>query len=569
MMRAMIAATLVVLSAGCATLPTSGSPQPGGNVEIPAGEIGFIAQKPLTGMTPDAIVAGFLTAVQAGPTSATPFSVALEYLGAQTAEQWKPTARVLITDGAPQVSAGNEVSANGDTAQVTVTYSVVASLDQHGVYTEEASPAVKTATFELDKVDGQWRIGNLPAGMVIPFQLFGQTFHVTTLYFPSADGATWLPDLRWFPERTWRTRAVQELLAGPSVYLAQSVAPVLPRSTTLAIPSVAPDANGAIKVQLTNQIDAASDAVRGVFLAQLQATLSAGPADPPVILQDSQGSIVAAHPADLAMPRTAGSALVLSGGVLWTIDSRTLAPSGRDLSLAGLTPTALAVAPSAGAGTSANVVVRDGYGRIVRLTSGDPVEIAQGSALLAPSSDIFGSVWSGESGGPPLVIAPDLTVSTLEPSWLDGRTVTSLRVSPEGSRVAIVSAGGDGTTTVQVAGVVRDARDVPTALSTPVTVGASVANVKLAVWQDVTTLALLSQDGDSSAIYLAGIGGRAGQPGGLPQRVTGVTHPVSLSASVGTGEILALDADGVLHLRQTTALWPQVGTSVDLAVFPG
>jgi hypothetical protein len=565
-----VAALLAGLLTGCTTIPTTGSPQPGNDLIDNDGDIGFFAPEPSPGAGPDDIVSGFLQALQTGPTSESPFADARQYLVPQTAEQWQPGEEVHITSGEPVVSLDGTLPTDATSADVTVTYTVVASVDQHGIYAEESTATQRTAAYRLDKVDGQWRIATLPNGTIVPSALFSQNFHVTTLYFPSLDQSTWLPDVRWFPERTWRTNAVEELLAGPASYLSRSVSQVLPTGTSLALSAVVPAEDGSIRVLLSGQIDAVSERARGIFLSQVRESLAQGQPEFTVTLANPANDIISARYVQLDMPRTDGDAMVLLGGLLWTVDDRTLVRAELPLSLAGLTPTAMAFRPAAAFNEPADVIVRDGPARLVRLTDGEPEEIVPpNTPLLAPSLDPFGTVWTGALSGPLLVIPPGGAASPLEPAWLVGRSVTSVRVSPEGMRVALVSAGPGGPL-VQVAGIVRDARGIPTALSAPVTVGASVAGVTDAVWQDVTTLALRAQDdGAGSVIFLAGIGGRAESQDGLPLRVTGVVNPVSVSAAVGSGEILALDPEGVLHLRLATASWTEVGSLIDLAVVPG
>jgi hypothetical protein len=126
--------------------------------------------------------------------------------------------------------------------------------------------------------------------------------------------------------------------------------------------------------------------------------------------------------------------------------------------------------------------------------------------------------------------------------------------------------GGDAE--VSVAAVLRDGQGVPISLTAPVEVGASLRNVQDAVWQSDNTLAVVAGDAPEPRIYWVGVGGLDGT-GGLPQQVPGRVAPRGLTASVGTGNILAIDPEQVLHLRQSSALWPVVGSKVDLVAYPG
>ncbi|QAY68867.1 LpqB family beta-propeller domain-containing protein [Xylanimonas protaetiae] len=558
---AAVAALAVAVLAGCASMPVSGAVNQGGDDVPRTGDFGQIAFGPTADADPEAIVRGFLRATQAGPTSAASFAVAREYLTKSAAETWSPSSRVLVTDVLPQPVLADGSDPTSDRVVVHASATVVASLDERGVFSEEQG-GVET-TFELAREGGQWRISHLDDGLMVPSPTFGSTFHVTTLYFPTPDLRSWVPDVRWFPQTTWRTSAVQQLLAGPPEYLAGAASAMLPVGTGLSA-SVTEGPDGTFQVLLTDQASEASGTARGVFAAQVRATLAEGRGAADVVLSDRNGPIVPTEVDVPELPHTPGRAVALQGGKLMNVTGRTLEQSELVVHLEGLDPQALAVSQAGD-----TVVVRDGVGRLVRVTGQSPSELLTGTWLLPPSIDRVGTVWTGDRGGPLVVVTPAGDRFALDVDWLEGRTVTSVRVSPEGARVAVVSSG-EGGSTVQVAGIVRDARGVPTALASPVTVGASVTGVEQAVWQEESVLALLSRDeSGATSVYLAGVGGLHLAVGGLPRRIGGISDPTWLSASVGSGDLLAIDGAGVLHVRQTTALWPVVGTGVQLAAFAG
>ncbi|MCL1869339.1 MAG: LpqB family beta-propeller domain-containing protein [Promicromonosporaceae bacterium] len=568
---ALLSAVLAaVLLAGCASIPTAGRVRQGGDDVAPGGDIGLIAQGPVPGADPGGIVNGFLLATQAGPTSSTSFSVAREYLTADAGKAWQQNSRVVVLDGMKVTAA--TIPDGTEKTTVTVTGSVVASVDDRGVYTEEPAPAAGdtsfTTSFVLSKQDGQWRISALDDGLLMPAQLFTSTYHRTTLYFAPQDSRAnmWLPDVRWFPQQTWRTNAVTELLAGPPDWMGGAARALMPAGTTLSINAVTTQ-NGSFQVPLTGQVAEASGPDRALFQAQLEATLADGTGvDATVTLLDHNNSPIV-PPSNVTIPdrpHTDGAALAIADGKPYTVSGRQLtAADDLHLHLEGLTPTALAQGPNAGP-----VVVRQGTDQIVRV-SGDQVRILQGQDLLAPSVDRFGTVWSGSAGGPLVVVAPGGHPVTVAAPWLDGRTVVSISVSPDAGRLAVVSTGVGGPS-VQVAGIVRDAKDLPVALAAkPVTVGASVAGVVQAVWEDETVLALLGQDDSGArAVYLSGVGGLP-SAGGRSRRVSGLADPQAITASVGSGDMLAVDGNGVLYLHQSSAVWPAVGSKVTVVAYPG
>ncbi|MCL1900644.1 MAG: hypothetical protein FWG11_09080, partial [Promicromonosporaceae bacterium] len=305
--------TLVALAVGltlsltsCASMPTTGAVHPGGEEAPGPGDIGQIAFGPAAGANPEQIVSGFLLAAQAGPTTAVPFAVAREYLASGAQFLWHPYSQVMVLDGSPEVV---EAHAEGRRATVRVTGTVVASLDERGVYTEQAVPAPIEATFELTELAGQWRITALDDVLLIPAQVFAATFHATRLYFPTIDHAHWVIEQRWFPGQTWRTNAVQELLAGPPPHLIGAVEHTVPAGTILTINAIAEDEDGVTRVPLSEHVEAASGEARALFSEQVRATLSSGAPSPRVVLEDQFGPLVLAE--DVQLPtdaRTHGSA---------------------------------------------------------------------------------------------------------------------------------------------------------------------------------------------------------------------------------------------------------------------
>ncbi|MGF0117707.1 LpqB family beta-propeller domain-containing protein [Promicromonospora sp. Marseille-Q5078] len=561
---ALLLAALAVLAVtvACARIPTNGAVRDGDTELENVSEIGYIPTGPTAGASPDQIVQGFLSVAQLGPTSASSFTVAQEYLTDAAWEGWDRYARVLVLEKDPELEVG-DLPADATEATVTATARVVATLDERGMYTEEARPSDIPVTFGLTRPEGgEWRIQQLEDGLMLPTAFFGQAFHPTTLYFPTPDLTWWVPDTRWFPRQTWRTDATGEILAGPPEWLQDSTTAVIPEGTSLAIDAVTVGDDGTIDVSLTSTISQATAEQRSLAVAQLQATLAEGEGRT-VVLSDGNTPLTTGGTDALSLPRTSGDALAVTGGGLQRVQGRTLSDLDEPVPLAGLDPTALATGPG-----DDPIVVRDGTKRVVRVSGESaPDVLLSGTNLVAPSVDRFGAVWSAQ-GANLLVSLASGETRTLDVDWLSARTIQSVHVSPEGARVAIVSSGPSGRL-VHVAGIVRDTDDVPTGLSVPVQVGASVRQVTQAVWQDEAALALLGRETDGDgAVFLAGVGGLAGQ-GGLSRVLPGVPDPRWVTASVGTGAMLTVDEGGTLYSRQGTALWSTVSENVDLVAYPG
>ncbi|HWK90797.1 MAG TPA: GerMN domain-containing protein, partial [Luteimicrobium sp.] len=300
--------TVLAVTVACARIPTNGPVRDGDTELENISEIGYIASGPAAGATPDQVVQGFLSVAQLGPTSSSSFAVAQEYVTDEAWEGWDRYARVLVLEGDPELDL-TDVPADATEATVDATVRVVATLDERGMYTEEARTNEFTVPFGLTREPGgEWRISQLEDGLMLPSAFFSQAFHPTTLYFPTPDLTWWVPDMRWFPRQTWRTDATSEILAGPPEWLQDSTTTVIPEGTSLAIDAVTVTDDGTIDVSLTSTISQASAQQRALAAAQLQASLAEGEGRT-VVLSDQNTPLTTAGADEISAPRTKGEAL--------------------------------------------------------------------------------------------------------------------------------------------------------------------------------------------------------------------------------------------------------------------
>ncbi|MEG3616482.1 LpqB family beta-propeller domain-containing protein [Isoptericola haloaureus] len=562
-----LVATALVL-VGCASMPTSGDVMEGEvRVDNPV-EVGFNVQGPSPGADPQQIVQDFVSVAQFGPASTNTFTVAREYLTPVAWSEWDRGAPVLVLAEYPDWTV-EDFDDSSATTSVQGEALVTATIDETGTYTELPAPSTVEVGYELSRgTDGEWRITELDDGLLVLANFLADAFHRTTLYYPTPDRRWWVPDVRWYPEQSWRTAATQEILAGPPEPLRQSVVSVVPEGTTLAIDSVSVDDRGVIGVSVTSAISAAPAEDRALLVAQLEETLREGDGRS-VELSDGSNPL-AVEPADApSRPVTVGDALAVvedaeGATSLRRVAGTELVELAAPLRTGGLDLTAVGTGPDEGP-----VVVRDGPDRLLRLTAEEaPVELLQGDGVLPPSVDRFGTVWTAVDGELWVVGAAG-RAAPLEAEWLVDRPVRSVRVSPEAARVVVVVEGSDGPE-VWVAAVQRDADDVPTGLSTPWRVGAPVPGVAAADWSDETTVVLLGRDPDGTRVLsVAGVGGLAGTADAGSRTLVTPGAPVAVASGVGASPMLVLDADGVLQTRQSAALWPTVAEDVVAVAYPG
>ncbi|GAA4721001.1 LpqB family beta-propeller domain-containing protein [Isoptericola chiayiensis] len=566
-------AVAVVLAAalalvGCASMPTSGGVVEGTAEVAAPGEVGFDVQGPASGADPMQLVQGFVNVAQLGPASTSTFNVAREYVTPAAWNAWDRASRVLVLSEYPEweVAAYEE---DATTTTVSGEAMVVATLDEAGVYSELPEPSPVDVSYELSRDGGEWRMSGLDDGLLVLQTLFGYAFHRTTLYYPTPDRRWWVPDVRWYPEQAWRTTASQQILAGPPPPLVQSAISVVPEGTALAIDAVTVDDEGVIDVSVTSAITSAPADDRALLVAQLEETLREGEGRSVELSEGSSPLAVEAATETPSHPVTLGDAVAVLEGddgepALRRVVGTELTDLEQPVRLGDLTPTGVGVGPDDGP-----VVVRAGDDRLFRLSAdAPPALLLRGDDLLAPSVDRFGTVWTAVDGRTWVALESGESFA-LDVEWLADAQVRSLRVSPEGARIAVVADGADGPE-VWVAAVERDADDVPTGLSVPVRVGAPVPSVAAVDWYEETTLVLLGRNPDGTrSPYLAGIGGLAGSAGGASRALVTPSGPQALASGVGASPLLVLDSGGVLSVRQSSALWPSVATGVRAAAYPG
>ncbi|MFS0706233.1 LpqB family beta-propeller domain-containing protein [Cellulomonas sp. 179-A 9B4 NHS] len=545
---ALLAATCAAALAGCVALPTSG-PVTAGDGEVREQEgIVVLAQGPQADAGPAEIVEGFLLAGAAEVTG--DFAVAREYLAGDARAEWDPTAGATVARSV-------EFEATGE-AQVTVELDVVGKLDAGGVFAETPRESRESARFELvQDGDGDWRITHAPDGVVITPANLDQQYRSARLWFLAPGADVLVPEVRWFPQRDRNlpTAVVKALLAGPSPWLRDSVQTAVPAGVELK-PEAVLVSDGVAEVSL-QPAGAVQDADRGLLLAQLEESLR--PLGIASVRVRAGGVVLDGGAADV--PLVPGGELeVLAQGRVVTPGAAEPAPVEDVAPVEGAAPAGLA----RGAG-DLRVALADPGTLVTVPRAGEPREVlASGTAFAAPSVDRHGWVWTARSAtaAPLVAVRPGGAPVDVTGEWLAGRTVQALRVSRDGTRIAVVSSGPDGVI-LDVAGVVRDEADAPRRLGTPIRQGARLTPTASVVWVDEVTLAVLAEDEAGTVPHLVPVSGRS-----TPLPV--VAGAVALAAGRGERTLHVVTAEGDL-LRYDGRTWVSVpgATGATGAAFPG
>ncbi|HSS91872.1 MAG TPA: LpqB family beta-propeller domain-containing protein [Streptosporangiaceae bacterium] len=256
-----ILATL--LATGCATIPSSG---PVGSAPIPAPPAGggvsgggLIVEGPQPGWGPEQVVSGFLLA---SASFAHDHGTAREYLTPSAGRLWRPGAQVTILAGAPSVyQTTGRFSGQGNRASVEVSWQELATLDASGQYTARGG-AARQQSFVLEKVNGQWRIADVPSTdgskasneLLLPAALFRLDYAPRNLYFygqpggqlPAAPDQLLVPAPVFVPVQSSDlvTTLVNDLRHDPSGWLANGAVTAFPPGSRLRKIQVLPGPPG-------------------------------------------------------------------------------------------------------------------------------------------------------------------------------------------------------------------------------------------------------------------------------------------------------------------------------------
>jgi hypothetical protein len=390
-------------------------------------------------------------------------------------------------------------------------------------------------------VKGQWRISDLPNGIVLSRTSFQNSFQPYPIYFFDPDYTFLVPDVRWFPTGiTVQDRIVKALLAGPTDWLQQGVvATAFPAGIQPGAPvSIS---GGTATVDFSASAASAKPPVLGRMQRQLEASLAnltvtnvvltARGAPLPVADSQQNGAKVAA---------AVNSAALLQSGKRFGFYPGLQAIGGLSKWIVGLGGSAATLDRSQ---STAAVLAASG----VYLVTASGVKLVDSRpGLIAPSIDTFGYVWSVPSTDAAAIhaVGPDGVVHQITSDIPPGATIVSLDVSHDGTRVLAYLATTSGPQLV-VAGIIRRA-GVPASLGDLLQLPVSPANPIDAAWVDSSTVAALFTDGDVDSVVSYLIGGSPSDPSTTEGavRLAGGGAADSLRLITQSGEVQELRASG-------------------------
>ena len=550
------------LLAGCTGVPTDSAPLVVRTVDRSNPTAPQANTTPLAGAGPRDMVNDFLTA---GVAADAGHSQSRQFLTNAAARKWQDSTVTVVDDttvGVPTIT--------GKGATVEVSGRRVGQLDATGVY----SPSLKgtgvgdpeTFTFDLVQVEGQWRIDQLPPGVLLRQSAFERAYQARNVYFYDSAETTLVPDLRYcaLSGQALATWLLSALLAGPRPELAQAVINEVPDQ--VGRPTVTDGDPIVVEMPGTSGLDAAG---RNQLAAQLAYTLAqirfvpgaqfrltdSGRA---VVIPAAGGQIFGAVTFSAAGPDSVAPGVqpyfLRDGAVIGGIDNKPVAgvlgQPGRGLTSVALRRNAagdLQVAAVAGNGLEMGSTTK--LSRVAL-----PAGVLSRPEWRPHAVDVWvgvgtkGAIFRISPDGVPKPVSITSPVGGLPPGQ-----VLALRFSTDGVRLAAVLRAADGTTTAWMGSVITSASDVRIDSFEPLTPARLVVND--VAWADATKLLMVARaPGDETRVWQVMSDGSALEAltnAGLPGA------PTSIAAAAQQSPLVSA----------SNSIWIQRGSS--WASFPG
>jgi hypothetical protein len=443
-------------------------------------------------------------------------------------------------------------SVTTDADSVKVTANLVGTVDQRGVFQIGGNSGVFTREFNVDMVDGEWRITNPPDGLIMLDLDFVRLYSRLQAYFLDPTGQRVVPDPRYLISGDSQpTALIQRIIEGPSSQLSAGVRN--PLSGVQLRSAVAVDGQAAV-VDLTG-LPTDPEPALGDISAQIVWTLRQVGIRTVEVRVDGRPVRLDGVPSEQttddwpsfdpdAVPVEAVGHYVDSGALrVVTTGEGTPGPAGTGAY--ALTSAAVKADDRTGE-LSFLVGVRSVPGGMELLAgpyNGDLVVILPGRTLSAPSvastrpeawvvRDGTAVVRAQAGGTPQAVNAP--TLAGL------GRADV-LELSPDGVRAAMVIDGPEGPT-LYIGTVVR-AEDGSVSLRDLRAIAPSLSQVVDVAWADSEELLVLASDAreDRTVPYSVGVDGWGLDDvptSGLPSEPTAIAAAPTRQPLVSAGRTI-------------------------------
>ena len=578
-----MAVLMLAMLTGCVQVPTAGPiERVEGQQEACQSCVNVEVAPPAAGDDQRQIVEAYLRATSNYQPN---YSVARQFLTKAAAERWSPEDGVSIYRGSPAVSDET----------VRLEGRLVGSLAPDRTYT--AQDKQLSVDFHLVREDGEWRIDKPPDGLMVAEYSFNRFYQAFQVYF-IGNGSSLAPERIYLP--TLRSPAnvasalMTALLAGPSEWLAPAVESAIPADTSLSVDSVT-ITNSIAEVALSEAVLTLPDPRRSLMAAQIVFTLKQASGVKGVLITVNQQRyrVPESDPTSMVIPVDAFSRDIdpvpfVSGDQLYAVnkgtvqlvtatsDTPTVSAIDGDLGQPRLGANSLAVSMN---GTDLALVTRGRTElRRAQASTGDVTTLISGlSDLLRPQFTRYGEVWAlGRQNGKQKMWMftvnqkNDDTSIPVHAPVLGQAEVTAFRISPAGSRIALVRKTRTGSE-LGLARIIRGDKGITVdewrQIDLTQTGGTQVTQIADLAWVDANDLLLLgaaSKDAALAPIRVTAdasqISAEGGEPANWNARELTVLYRPQTTIVVGS--------EG-LTWRNDGSQWLPFVNGVDTIAYPG
>jgi hypothetical protein len=238
--------------------------------QVGGSEDALVPPGPVAGSNPLDLVRDF---VFASGSSTERHGAARRFLAAE-AEGWDDAAGLTVLDGQfDTVPAPGAASPSSDTTTIRIRGTAIGRLTPSGSF--EPGQTMFQQDVTVVRRDGQWRISDLPPGIVVPLSVFRDNYKPVRTWFVDPVRRLAVADMRHVPSvpsRAQAARVMELLLAGPSGALTGAAVSLLPPGAQLRA-NLTTSEDGALVVDLTRLGDL-DEPSRMLLAAQVVLSLS-------------------------------------------------------------------------------------------------------------------------------------------------------------------------------------------------------------------------------------------------------------------------------------------------------
>lgn len=552
------AVSLATLVSSCAGLPTNDRvTQHSSGLDVKSVNTSPArAPGPLAGATPEAIIEGF---VRAGVDSIENYAVARQYLSPSFASRWNPVGTTRVYRNTVQPRSDDSGTAEGT---YHVRFQQTATVNSQGITSTFPEAQTETQDFTVVMEDNQWRINSCPDGLWLDGTEFERVFSPCRLYFYDRAFRYAVPDIRWFPHTDrYFELLVRTLMIGPASYLKDVAFSALNESMSLETATMSGNQDVLVRLSGERLDDNRLARVREQIMHGLENFSGLGKTEVfynGTLIPENAPSGFSAVKLNPGVP--ARTVAINSNGQMVARDDY-MSNAGEQLLLRGVSQLS---SPAMGYSADVYACLANDAASLYTVYQGTARRVWQSTALTAPSFDAYGWVWAADGGGIVRAFKPDSEDANerergvdIGLSWQRNLSFTSVNVSHDGARIAIV-ASTEGASAVIISGIVRDDAGKPLHLTEMVRLSSSVTPRNARWAGDQSVVVVNVKNGESEVISLSGEETKL-------DRLDGV---MTISTADNTSNIIAHRSDGSCYLMEERG-WNRLDTTLHEISYAG